>query len=201
MSLNVPRTQGLGQTISASHEHPYLYIALYSIEERYGGPRDYHWALLTAADDRPNTNGRIHHAHWLGPPEKGRTTWWTYEAKEISMKASPAARVRIKLCEVVDVERFEAILPGVFVDVDRSSGYTWNCYDWTRDAWSTLLQDGAIPARQLPGWQTVEEKAMTYIREKEEQGIFQRPHLSDWVPTWSLQQDKELVCLDSETSS
>ena len=109
------------------------------------------------------------------------------------MKASPAARVRIKLCEVVDVERFEAVFQEIFVDVDRSSGYTWNCYDWVKDAWSTLLQHGLIPAGQLPGWETVEEKAMDYVREKEKQGVFERPCLSDSVPTWSLQQDKELV--------
>ena len=193
MSLIVPRTQGSGQTISASHEHPYLYIALFSIEEeRNRCPRDYHWALLIAADDRPDTNGRLYHAHWLGPPDKGRTAWWTYQAKEISMKTSPAARVRIKLCEVTDVERFEAIVQGVFVDVDRSSGYTWNCYDWVKDAWSTLVQNEAIPGGQLPGWEMVEDKALKYVREKEKQGIFERPR-SDWVPTWSLQQDKELV--------
>ena len=109
------------------------------------------------------------------------------------MKASPASRVRIQLCEVVDIERFEAILEGVFVDVDRSSGYTWNCYDWVKDAWSALLQNGLIPAGQLPGWETVEERAMNYVREKEKQGVFERPCLSDWVPTRSLQLDKELV--------
>ena len=193
MSSIVPRTQGLGQTISASHEHLHLYIALYSIEDGNGGPRDYHWALLIAADNRPSTNGSLHHAHWLGPPDKGRTAWWTYQTKAISMKASPAALVRIKLCEVVDVERFEALLQGVFVDVDRSFECTWNCYDWVKDAWSTLLQNGAILGGQYPGWETVEEKAMNYVREKEKQGIFERPRLSDWVPTWSLQQDKELV--------
>ena len=193
MNLTVPRTQGLDQTFCPSHEHLYLYIALYFIQDKNGGPRDYHWALLIAADDRPNVNGRIYHAHWLGPPDKGRTAWWTYQAKEISMKASPAALIRIRLCEVVDVERLEAILQGVFVDVDRSLGYTWNCYDWVKDAWITLLQNGAIPAGQLPGWETVEEKAISYVREKEKQGIFERPRVSDWVPTWSLQQDKELV--------
>ena len=193
MSLTVPRTQGLGQTICPSHEHLYLYIALYFIQDKNGGPRDYHWALLIAADDRPNTNGTLYHAHWLGKPDKGRTASWTYQAKEISMKASPAARIRIKLCEVGDVERLEAILQGVFVNVDLSSGYMWNCYDWVKDAWSTLLQNGAIPAGQLPGWETVEEKAISYVREKEKQGIFERPRVSDWVPTWSLQQDKELV--------
>ena len=187
------RIQELGRTNSPNHKHLYLYIVLYAIEEGNGGPRDYHWALLIAADDRPKTNCTIYHAHWLGSPDKGQSAWWTYQAKEISLKASPATRVRIKLCEIVDVERLETVLQGVFVDVDRSSGYTWNCYDWVRDAWSTLLQNRAVPARQVPGWETVEENAMNYVREKEKQGIFERPGLSDWVSTWSLQQDKELV--------
>ena len=193
MALTVPQTQSLSRTKSPNHDHLYFYITLYSIEDGIGGPRDYHWAMLLAADDRPTTNGRIYHAHWLGPPDNGRTAWWTYQSREISMKASPASLVRIQVCELVDIERFEAILPGVFVDVDLSQGGTWNCYDWVKDAWSTLLQHGFIPAGQLPGWETVEEKAMDYVREKEKQGRFERPRLSDWVPTWSLQLDKESV--------
>ena len=196
-----------------SNQRCSLYLCLYEIPhlslER--GTPTYHWTFLLDKSNLSCANPTLYHITWnldtdTGPSQdipqnatlqgedsKSRPVVWMYQAREAGLGGSTNSRVRLRLCEVIDILRFEQILQEVHIDTFWEDRDGFGCKTWIREGWENLrcAQDVLMPHGVT--WESIEKASLNYAHRKESEGRFERLSFVDPVPTWDMVDEHEMV--------
>ena len=193
---------------------PWLYIQVFLNPQsaRDEGADTYHWVYLLDKSSQPTRPPMLYEACWmideetkarLGCPWKEsfekldaaeRPLVWRYRAKAIDMKGSRNARGRVRLCQVSNVARFDALVEDIYVDSYWSDMDGFSCRAWMEDVWKHLVsEEGLFEPEMTLSWHNVMRMMRQYAGKKEEEKRFDEQDDFETVPTWDLIKEEEIV--------
>ena len=66
----------------------------------------------------------------------------------------------------------------------RSNVQGWNCVEWVREAFETIVKRDDVIGRGVKSWQSVRDTAIWYVEKKRDEGRFSIQFDPLKVPTW-----------------
>lgn len=173
---------------------PRLHVVLYARGNADPcGEDTYHWALLvTPKSENESTDpaGKRYHVTNTEPVPGHNIPFWQYKIIPLRGVQTSSLLVRITVAKVEDLAQLERTLSQV--PVAQYQGFT--CRTWVADAVAALDQSGSLGTKRTGNWNTIQDFATHYVREKK--GVGRWRTQGKWnlaLPaTFSLIEDKEV---------
>ncbi|RHZ53106.1 uncharacterized protein CDV56_103055 [Aspergillus thermomutatus] len=154
---------------------PRLLLGLYA---RPRHPDSYHYAILITPKIRPRDKlpipaTKYHVKNTLTNTEAGLSQPWRFERSSLkNIHDDPRILVAVVVGKVLSVEMVEEVFWRTPVhqydDPDRDRASEFDCRTWVRSALERVRGSGGVSG--LMKWETLEEQALRYVREKKAEG-------------------------------
>jgi hypothetical protein len=167
---NPPKNNAIMKLFKKRHK-PRLLLALYA---RPRHPDSYHYAILitpkrTQRDNAPIPATKYHVKNTLTNTGAGLSQPWRFERSSLeNLHDDPRMLVAVVVGKVLSLEMVEEVFRRTPIyqrdDPDRDRALEFDCRTWVRDALEGVRGSGGVSG--LMEWETLEEQALTYVREK-----------------------------------
>ncbi|RHZ61292.1 hypothetical protein CDV55_104614 [Aspergillus turcosus] len=174
-SRNNPPTNNAIMKMLEKRNKRRLLLALYA---RPRHPDSYHYAILitpkiTPKDNPPIPATKYHVKNTLTNTEAGLSQPWRFEQSSLeNIHDDPRMLVAVVVGKVLSVEMVEEVFRRTPIyqadDPDRDRASEFDCRTWVRDALEGVRGSGGVSG--LMEWETLEEQALRYVREKKAEG-------------------------------